>query len=232
MPAAPSPEGSRRYGRSSRIWSTKASSRRTRLQCSPRRRLPSRLPTVIPDDALVRLLAAPDVSTPIGLRDRAVLELLYATGARVSEVVGLRISDLDFGQGQVRLFGKGAKERLVPVYEVALSSVRTYLREGRPSLMAESCRGPRLPLLARSAALGRCRTAALQEIHCYGRCGQWDFSRTRCATRSPRISLKPERICRTVQELLGHVALSTTQIYTHLSMKRLQDVHSKAHPRA
>ena len=139
-------------------------------------KLPSRLPTVIPDDALVRLLAAPDVSTPIGLRDRAVLELLYATGARVSEVVGLRISDLDFGQGQVRLFGKGAKERLVPVYEMALSSVRDLPSRRSPEPHGRSCRGPRLPLLARSAALGRCRTAALQEIHCYGRCGQWDFS--------------------------------------------------------
>jgi integrase/recombinase XerD len=194
-------------------------------------KLPSRLPTVIPDDALAALLAAPDVSKPSGLRDRAVLELLYATGARVSEVVGLRIGDLDFGQGQVRLFGKGAKERIVPVYEVALSSVRDYLRDGRPSL-ALSPAEDHLFLSSRGRPLSADAARRL-----FRRYTAMVGAGSGVSPHSMRHTFATHLVeagadLRTVQELLGHVALSTTQIYTHLSMKRLQDVHSKAHPRA
>jgi len=194
-------------------------------------KIPSRLPNVIPDEALQALLGAPDLATPTGVRDRAVLELLYATGARVSEVVGLRVSDLDFAQGQVRLYGKGAKERIVPVYEVALASVKTYLLEARPKF-ARSTAEDHLFLSSRGRPLS---ADAVRR-----------FFRRYTSVVGRGIDLTPHSMrhtfathlveagadLRTVQELLGHVALSTTQIYTHLSMKRLQDVHSKAHPRA
>lgn len=194
-------------------------------------KIPSRLPNVMPDEALGLLLEAPDAATAIGLRDRAVLEVLYATGCRVAEVSGIRISDLDMGQGQVRLFGKGSKERIVPVYEAALRSVRHYLRDGRPELVRTegedhlflSSRGRPLSADAVRRSFrkyaGRVQAGAGVSPHSL---------RHTFATHL----LEAGADLRTVQELLGHVALSTTQIYTHVSMKRLQDAHGKAHPRA
>ena len=194
-------------------------------------KLPSRLPRAIPDGELAALLAAPDPTTPVGLRDRAVLELLYATGARVSEVVGLELSDVDFAQGQVRLYGKGSKERIVPVYEAALASIRTYLREARPQL-AKGRPESHLFLSSRGNALS---ADAVRRL--FKRYGGQVGTGAGISPHSMRHTFATHLIesgadLRTVQELLGHVALSTTQIYTHLSMKRLQDVHSNAHPRA
>jgi integrase/recombinase XerD len=193
-------------------------------------KIPARLPNVIPEEALQTLLEAPDPMTPLGLRDRAILEMLYATGARVSEVAGLSVSDLDFGQGQVRLFGKGAKERIVPVYEKALSSVRLYLREGRPKLVRSEAEG-HLFLSSRGLPLS---ADAVRRL--FRRYAAVAGAGTSVSPHSMRHTFATHLVeagadLRTVQELLGHVALSSTQIYTHLSMKRLQDVHSKAHPR-
>jgi len=194
-------------------------------------KLPARLPKVIPDQALRALLEAPDPTTPAGLRDRAVLELLYATGARVSEVADLKISDLDFGQGQIRLYGKGAKERIVPVYEIALASLRTYVQEARPKL-ARSAAVDKVFLSTRGLPLS---ADAIRRL--FRRYAGVAGAGTAVSPHSMRHTFATHLVeagadLRTVQELLGHVALSTTQIYTHLSMKRLQDVHSKAHPRA
>jgi len=194
-------------------------------------KIPARLPNVIPDQALRALLEAPDSMTPAGLRDRAVLELLYATGARVSEVADLKISDLDFGQGQIRLYGKGAKERIVPVYEVALASMRTYLQEARPKLV-RSASADKVFLSTRGQPLS---ADAIRRL--FRRYAGIAGAGTAVSPHSMRHTFATHLVeagadLRTVQELLGHVALSTTQIYTHLSMKRLQDVHSKAHPRA
>jgi integrase/recombinase XerD len=193
-------------------------------------KIPSRLPNVIPEEALQTLLEAPDPTTAVGLRDRAILELLYATGARVSEVVGLSVSDLDFGQGQVRLFGKGAKERIVPVYAKALTSVRVYLREGRPKLLRAAAED-HLFLSSRGLPLS---ADAVRRL--FRRYAAVAGAGTSVSPHSMRHTFATHLVeagadLRTVQELLGHVALSSTQIYTHLSMKRLQDVHSKAHPR-
>jgi integrase/recombinase XerD len=193
-------------------------------------KLAARLPNVIPDETLRAMLAAPDPSKPTGLRDRAVLELLYATGARVSEVVGLVVSDLDFGQGQVRLFGKGSKERIVPLYPVALDSVRIYLRDGRPRL-ARSEAVDRLFLSSRGAPLSADAVRRLfKRSAAAAGAGAGISPHTMRHTFATHM-VEAGADLRTVQELLGHVALSSTQIYTHLSMKRLQDVHSKAHPR-
>ncbi len=194
-------------------------------------KIPSRLPKVLPTEAVAALLEAPDTSTTGGLRDRAVLEVLYATGARVSEVSSLELRDLDLSQGQVKLMGKGSKERIVPMHRIAVESLKNYLRDGRPILRSNdsgdylflSVRGRRYSADAIRrmfkkylAAVGAASTLTPHAL------------RHTFATHL----LDSGADLRTVQELLGHVALSTTQIYTHLSTQRLQDVHRNSHPRA
>lgn len=189
-----------------------------------------RLPKTLRHDELDALLDAPDDRSPVGVRDRAILELLYATGIRVSELSGLDVSDFDPSSHQVRVLGKGAKERIVPVHPKAEARLRTYLRDGRPKHV-------RLPTDALFLSIrgNRMSTDAIRRV----------FKRHLAATSSAS-GLSPHSLrhtfathmleagadLRTVQELLGHVALSTTQFYTHLSAKRLQEVHERAHPRS
>ena len=194
-------------------------------------KIPARLPRLVPADTIVSLLEAPDDSTPTGMRDRAILELLYATGARVSEVADLSLGALDLAQGQLTLFGKGSKERIVPVHRAGVACLRHYLSEGRPALVRThntnavflSTRG--LPLSA--DAIRRLFKRYVDSVGALHSLSPHAVRHT-FATHL----LEGGADLRTVQELLGHVALSTTQIYTHLSMKRLQDVHRSAHPRA
>ena len=194
-------------------------------------KIPSRLPRILPADLVDALLGAPDADTPTGLRDGAILELLYATGARVSEVAGLSIGSLDLGQGQLTLMGKGSKERLVPIHPAAVARVRTYLADGRPALAREhsadsvflSSRGR--PLSA--DAIRRLFKRYVDEVG-----GAHSLSPHAVRHTFATHLIEHGADLRSVQELLGHVALSTTQIYTHLSMKRVQDVHRSAHPRA
>jgi site-specific recombinase XerD len=169
--------------------------------------------------------------TPVGLRDAAVLELLYASGVRVGELSGLTLDALDLAQGQMTVLGKGSKERIVPLHAVAQSRLRDYLRDGRshlaradsPGSVFLSTRGNRLSedavrrIFKRYIGVAGAATALTPHA-----------MRHTFATHL----LEAGADLRTVQELLGHVALSTTQIYTHLSMKRLRDVHRTAHPRA
>lgn len=190
-----------------------------------------RLPRVAPDDVLAALLDGPWGDSAADLRDAAIIELLYATGMRVSELTGLRIDSLDLVQGQMVVLGKGSKERLLPVHRRAVERMRTYLRTGRPSLVREGS-GNTVFLSTRGRALS---PEAVRRI----------LSK-RLALVGASVSISPHSLrhtfathlveagadLRTVQELLGHIALSTTQIYTHVSMKRLQDVHRSAHPRA
>jgi len=194
-------------------------------------KLASRLPKIVQPDTITALLDTPDALTPTGLRDRAVLELLYATGARVSEIADMPLSALDLAQGQITVMGKGSKERIIPIHRKAADVLRSYLNSGRPHL-AKPDSGEHLFLSARGLPLS---ADAIRRI----------FKRTLAAAGATR-SLSPHSMrhafathlieagadLRTVQELLGHVALSTTQTYTHLSVKRLQDVHGNAHPRA
>lgn len=194
-------------------------------------KIPSRLPKIIPADALAAMLESPDAETPNGMRDRAVLELLYATGARVSEIAELRLGGVDLAQGQVTVMGKGSKERIIPLHRKAVDTVRIYLANGRPRL-AKPAGDDHVFLSARSRPLS---ADAIRRIF-----------KQAAAKAGAAHSLSPHAMrhtfathlieagadLRTVQELLGHIALSTTQIYTHLSVKRLQDVHGKAHPRA
>lgn len=191
------------------------------------------LPRTMTDADARALLATCDASEPAGLRDRAFLELLYATGARVSEVSALGVGDVDFAGSQVRLFGKGSKERIVPVYETALDWVARYLEEGRPRL----------------AAHGRRATDALF-LSVRGNPMSADALRTRFERHVAEAGLDPALTphamrhtfatellgggadLRSVQELLGHESLSTTQVYTHLSVDRLRDAAERAHPRS
>ena len=189
------------------------------------------LPKVMSDAEAAALLESCDTGTAEGLRDRAFLELLYATGARVSEVSGLSVGDVVFSQAQVRLFGKGSKERIVPVYASALEWVSRYLASARPGL------------------LGRKQTSALF-VSTRGNPMSADALRT-CFERHVAMAgldptLTPHAMrhtfatelldggadLRSVQELLGHESLSTTQIYTHLSVERLKQAASRAHPRS
>jgi integrase/recombinase XerD len=194
-------------------------------------KIPARLPRLIPHEVLDALLDAPGDSTPAGLRDQAILELLYATGARVSEVAGLRLRSLDLTQGQITLMGKGSKERLVPIHPAARDRLRLYLTQGRPALAKRpeidavflSTRG--LPLSA--DAIRRLFKRYLDKVGAAHSLSPHAMRHT-FATHL----VEGGADLRTIQELLGHVALSTTQIYTHLSMRRLQDVHRTAHPRA
>jgi integrase/recombinase XerD len=194
-------------------------------------KIPKRLPKIVPADAIDALLESPDPSTPTGMRDRAVLELLYATGARVSEISGLRLSDLDLSQGQLTVMGKGSKERIVPVHRHAAEVLRRYLGFARPKLAKPdsddsvflSSRGKQLS----ADAIRRIFKHATEVVGTSRSLSPHTMRHT-FATHL----IEAGADLRTVQELLGHVALSTTQIYTHLSMKRLQDVHKDAHPRA
>ena len=194
-----------------------------------------RLPKVLTVAQVERLLAAPDTTTPAGQRDRALLELLYASGARVSEAVGLDATALDLPAGTVRLFGKGSKERIVPLGEPACLALERYLGDGRLALAARAPagtdgagalflngKGARLGVRdAREAVDRAARTAGLGRVTPH-------TLRHSYATHL----LEGGADLRAVQELLGHVALSTTQIYTHVSREHLRSTYEHAHPRA
>lgn len=198
------------------------------------RKLAHDLPKTMTDEDMRRLIDSCDTSCAIGVRDKALFELMYATGARISELAGLRPADIDFAQGQVRLFGKRSKERIVPVYDVALLAVRTYLEQARPQLVAARRNGGAAEALFVSTRGNDMSAEALRR----------QFSRQK-AIAGIDLALTPHAVRHTfatellsggadlkaVQELLGHESLSTTQIYTHLSIDRLKAATRQAHPR-
>jgi integrase/recombinase XerC len=192
--------------------------------------LPRRLPAVLSRDEVAAVLGAPDASTALGLRDRALLELLYATGLRVGELVALRCGDLG-GADELRVVGKGRKERVVLMGRPALEALEAYLRSGRPQLARRRDTGA-LFLNARGGPLTDRGVRVILDRH------------MRAAAAGRRISphvlrhtfathlLDGGADLRTVQELLGHADLGTTQIYTHVSRDWLKRVYDRAHPRA
>jgi integrase/recombinase XerD len=194
---------------------------------------PSRLPKAIPVESVERLLEAASVGDPpASLRDRALLEVLYGTGGRISEVVGLDVDDLDLEAGVVRLFGKGSKERVVPMGRYAAEALSAYLVRARPELARHGRGGPALFLGARGARMSRQSAwAVLQETA--RRAGLAEHVSPHTLRHSFATHLLDGGAdVRVVQELLGHASLTTTQIYTMVSVHRLREVHAGAHPRA
>ena len=193
------------------------------------------LPRAISADEADRLLDSCDGSTTVGKRDRAFLELLYASGARISEVSGLDVTDVDLGEGQVRLFGKGSKERIVPLYQLACERVGTYVREARPELAARAKASSPTPALFLSTRGNRMSADALRSVfERHVASAGLDPSITPHAMRHTFATelLSGGADLRSVQEMLGHANLATTQIYTHLSVDRLKSAARQAHPRS
>ncbi len=192
---------------------------------------PRRLPKDLTIDQVERLLAAPAADEPLGIRDRALLELLYATGARISEAVALDVDDLAHGD-VLRLRGKGSKERIVPVGSYARAALDSYLTRVRPGLAAKGRVSPRLFLGARGAPLSR--QSAWLIIRAAAERAQITSEVSPHTLRHSFAThlLQGGADVRVVQELLGHASVATTQIYTHVSVDTLRDIYATSHPRA
>lgn len=189
-----------------------------------------KLPGIMSLHEVDALLACPDTKTPLGVRDRAMLEILYAAGLRVSELVSLKCNDLNLEVGYLRSLGKGSKERLVPVGDAAKAAVRDYLLMSRPLLL----KGRAVPELFVSQRRSKMT-----------RQGFWKIIKQYARQAGIRIAVSPHTIrhafathllergadLRSVQQMLGHADISTTQIYTHVMQQRMRDIHEKYHPR-
>jgi integrase/recombinase XerD len=192
---------------------------------------PSRLPKVMSEKQVEALLAAPDTGTPLGLRDRAMLETLYASGLRVSELVNLKLYEVAFNEGLVRVFGKGSKERLVPLGELAIDWLSRYLAEARNDIL-KGQQSDALFVTARGGAMTR--QMFWQLIKRYAPIAGIDPAKL-----SPHVLrhafathlLNHGADLRVVQLLLGHADITTTQIYTHVARERLKALHATHHPR-
>ncbi len=188
------------------------------------------LPGTLSEAEVDALLAAPELTTAVGLRDRAMLEVLYATGLRVSELTGLRLAEVNQRQGVVRVTGKGNRERLVPLGEEALHWLRRYLAEARPEL-AKGAQPAALLLTPRGG--GMTRQAFWYRVRHWARCAGIDKPLSPHSLRHAFATHLLDRGAdlRVVQLLLGHRQLSTTQIYTHVAQRRLRELHARHHPR-
>ncbi|KJQ54825.1 site-specific tyrosine recombinase XerD [Microbacterium sp. SA39] len=192
---------------------------------------PRRLPKALTIDQVERLLAAPPPDEPVGIRDRALLELLYATGARVSEAIDLDVDDLAHGD-VLRLRGKGSKERIVPIGSFARDAVDAYLTRVRPGLAAKGRASSRLFLGARGAPLSRQSAWLIIRAAAEGAQITSDVSPHTLRHSFATHLLQGGADVRVVQELLGHASVATTQIYTHVSVDTLRDIYATSHPRA
>jgi len=190
-----------------------------------------KLPHVLTRGEVERLLSQPRGTEPAGLRDRALLELMYACGLRASEAIGLEVADVDLDDRVLRARGKGSKERVVPVGGSAARAVRTYVERGRPKLVGGSPE-PHLFVNFRGGALTRQGLYKIVRRH-----AQAAGLAHRMSPHTLRHTFATHLLAggcdlRSVQEMLGHADVATTQLYTHLSSQRLKDVYFKAHPRA
>lgn len=191
-----------------------------------------KLPRVLSEDEVVRLLNQPDITTAEGFRDRTMLEVLYATGMRVSELINLTLERVDLNMKYIIAFGKGSKERIVPLGSVAAEFLQQYLEKVRPKL-THAGRNTNIVFLA-FGGHELTRQRFWQIIRAYGRKANINKALTPHILRHSFAThlLDNGADLRSVQELLGHSDISTTQIYTHLTNKRLRDIYAKAHPRA
>ena len=188
------------------------------------------LPRFLSPDEVDRLIAQPDVSTPRGLRDRAMVEVLYATGLRVSELVGLRPPDLNLGGGYLTCTGKGDKQRLVPLGDQAVGWVQRYTAEARPALLGQRS-SPRLFVNARGGGLSRVGFWKILKAHGLAAGLPRDLSPHVLRHSFATHLLDRGADLRAIQMMLGHADLSTTQIYTHVLDARMRTVYEKFHPR-
>jgi len=189
------------------------------------------LPKSLSEEQVEKLLAAPDVAAPLGLRDRAMLETLYATGLRVSELVGLTLSQVSLTQGVVRVIGKGDKERLVPLGEEAVAWINRYLAEGRPRLVKRRSTDA---VFATARGGSMTRQAFWHNLKQHARTAGIEPKKLSPHTLRHAFAthlLNHGADLRVVQMLLGHSDLSTTQIYTHVAQARLKTLHEQHHPR-
>jgi integrase/recombinase XerD len=193
-------------------------------------KLPGRLPEILSCEEVDLLLSQPDISDSLGMRDKAMLELLYATGLRVSELIGLNLININLEAGYVRTVGKGSKERMIPMGQKAINAVKAYISDGRAGLLKgrnPSC----LFLNAKGKAISRQ--------------GFWKIIKRYGVMAGIKKKITPHRLrhsfashlleggadLRSVQVMLGHADISTTQIYTHVSRERLKNIHERYHPR-
>ncbi|WP_434634794.1 site-specific tyrosine recombinase XerD [Vibrio sp. SCSIO 43086] len=200
------------------------------LLVSPK--LPQRLPKDISEEQVDALLEAPDPNDPVELRDKAMLELLYATGLRVTELVSLTMENISLRQGVVRVTGKGGKERLVPMGENAVDWIETFIQQGRPALLGDTSSdivfpSKRARQMTRQTFWHRIKYYAL-----IAGIGTEQLSPHVLRHAFATHLLNYGADLRVVQMLLGHSDLSTTQIYTHVATERLKQIHSQHHPRA
>ena len=194
-------------------------------------RMKKSIPGVITLQEVERGLASPDESTPEGIRDTAMLEVLYATGIRVSELIGLKLNDVNFEMGFVIVYGKGSKERIVPMGEKALEKLKPYMESSRPALL-KTKESKALFVTRRGKGMTRQ--------------GFWKLIKTHAINSGIAKNISPHTLrhsfathllergadLRSIQIMLGHSDISTTQIYTHVESERLKEIHKKYHPRS
>ena len=189
------------------------------------------LPSTLSESQVEALLDAPDINDPIGLRDRAMIELLYAAGLRVSELVSLEYASINLQQGVVRIMGKGNKERLVPMGDEAVSWIQQYRDEARPEIMQGKGISPHLFVTKRGSGMTRQAFWYLIKRHALSVGIRQKLSPHTLRHAFATHLLNHGADLRVVQLLLGHSDLSTTQIYTHVAKARLQALHQEHHPR-
>ncbi len=193
-------------------------------------KLPRGLPKTLTEQDVEKLLAAPDTNDPLGMRDRTMLETLYASGLRVSELVTLKVAQVSQDMGVVRIVGKGAKERLVPLGEEALNWLKRYLKEARPQILQQRA-ADAMFVTGRGTAMTR--QSFWHLLKCYSEQAGLNKPISPHTLRHAFAThlLNHGADLRVVQLLLGHSDISTTQIYTHVARERLKQLHAKHHPR-
>jgi integrase/recombinase XerD len=206
-------------------------------------KLPRSLPKSLSEVQIEAMLNAPDISTPLGLRDRAMLEVLYASGLRVSELVQLKMLQVSMDMGVVRVMGKGSKERMVPLGEVALDWLKRYIADGRPQLLSDRTSQAVFIALERGAKNDRGKSGP--EPESMTRQMFWHLIKRYAIVAGIKQDISPHTLrhafathlinhgadLRVVQLLLGHADITTTQIYTHVARERLKAIHKEHHPR-